>query len=58
MLDSQDGPAVIAPAPVSMENYPDSDTVVIRIPRPNEAAASLQAKFLLSLSGQYSDINL
>ena len=48
VLDAQEQqPAeVIAPAPVSFE-YPNSDTVVIRIPRPSESA-SLQASHLPS----------
>lgn len=41
VLDTQETPAVIAPAPVSVE-YPNSDTVVIRLPRPSEPS-SLQA---------------
>ncbi len=34
---------MIAPAPVSVE-YPNSDTVVIRVPRPGDGASSLQAR--------------
>lgn len=43
ILDAQEAPVVIAPAPVSVE-YPNSDTVVIRVPRPEDGASSLQAR--------------
>ena len=44
ILDAQqEAPEVIAPPPASLE-YPNSDTVVIRIPRPEDGATSLQAR--------------